>query len=491
MNRRTLLSLALTSITLAACDSNPADPGVVTAPAASLSASNGYADEAPTYDAVLNAVSLRHPGFKGVVGTADGRRSVVVDPLALLDAPALLADLATTLQTDPAALVLSSLPALTTGRADFHELYAVKTGLRRFMFEDDLVTYLDLDEVAGRVVVGTADAAAQARVQGQMTAAERQASDFVTKAVAEPLAAAPLRALRGDAFRPLVSGAKAAITNSSYCTQGPAVRYNGGAYGFLTNAHCTGDYNTVSGTPFYQPFVSATSRIGTETAEPAYRSGWFITDGYYADAAFVRTPNDLELTGTVTSSDNCNNGGPCTENGIINQVVGTSSYLPVNIRVFKTGATTGSTAGLIAETCVDVSLANPAGGTVKILCSTSVSYAAGIATTLPLADPGDSGSPVLTNGGTPGSNATTLGGVLFAKNRGSSTQFYFSPWENIWNRERTNSYGLDVEVVVASRGVVANRSSGGPGGPGDPGGPGGPGDGPDGPRECSYNQIDC
>ena len=266
------------------------------------------------------------------------------------------------------------------------------------------------------------------------------------------------------------------------CTQGPAVLFNGSEYGFLTNAHCTGDFETVSGTLFYQPFPSASTTVGTETAEPAYRSGWFITDGYYADIAFVRTPRGRGLEGKMTSADNCNNGGGCTENGIINDIVGTSSYLPVNVRVFKTGQKTGSTAGAIANTCVDVQAPNPTGGKVRLLCSTSVTVRSGVATTTPLSDLGDSGASVLTNGGTPGSNATTLAGVLFGQIENATTQFYFSPWENIWQQERAGSaYGLNVRVVVASEGTVANTSSGGSSG----GGSGPP------PDDCPPDALAC
>ena len=444
-------------------------------------AATDYANVAPTFDAVLNGVSLRHPGFKGVVGSDDGSRTLVLlDPLALADVPALIADLARTLGTSPAALVASPLPALAASRPDFHELYAVKTALRRFLFETNLVHTLDLEETTGRVEVGTTTAADADRVRDQTTPAERAAVEFVHAEPALLYRKAPassLRSLRNDRFDPLIGGAQIDFPGSnggfSTCTQGPAVRYNESQWGFLTASHCTGDKSRVTGRPFYQPFVRSSDLIGIETAEQPYRSGWFITDGYYADVAFVRTQSGVGLQGKMTSADRCFDSG-CFENGIITSIPGTVSYVTNNVRVFKTGAETGTTAGVIIDTCIDA-------GTT--LCSNLVEFDPALNNTGRIASFGDSGAPVLLNQGSPGTNVGSLSGVLWgAPNTRPFTQFYYSPWENIWQSERAGTrYGLPLSVVTASQGTVANSSSGG--------GSGG-GSGED-PVECSPDALTC
>ena len=503
MALRTAAALALGALTLAACDADPSGPdaAVVAAPATAMSAATDYADTAPTFDAVLNGVSLRHPGFKGVIGSDDGARVLVlIDPLAVADLPALLADLAATLGTSPAALVASPLPALAVGRPDFHELYAVKTALRRFLFETDLVHTLDLDETTGRVEVGTSTAADADRVRAQMSPAERAVADFVraepaqnavetlSPAQARALAATPslardLRSLRTGKFVPMIGGIAVYYQDRSggfdRCTQGPAVRYNGAAWGFLTNAHCTGDLARNDGITFYQPFIRTADLAGVEAAEPSYRSGWFITDGYYADVAFVRSTNERTLRGQMTSADGCSSQtADCVENGIITSVPGTVSYQPKNVRVFKTGLKTGTTAGMILATCVD-SDNNQTG--YRILCSNLVGYAPNGQTSGNLSETGDSGAPVLVNQGAPGSNVGSLSGILWGIPGSNTTQYYYSPWENISRDGRAGDYGLPVRALTASEGAVANpRGSSGTTLP-----PSSPG------YECPPNAIDC
>ena len=463
-------------------------------------AESKHADVPVTFDAVLSELSLRHPGFKGVVGSPDGRRTVVLTSAPVADVPALLGDLAATLGTDPSRL---SVPALapTAGRPDFHRLYEIKVGLRRLLFESNLVHWLDLDETVGRITLGTASLADEDLVRASMTPEELAAVDFIRAepavdlvkrsdlpralvASARPSAASArtLRSLRDDAFDPLIAGAETELINfdrggaaaGTSCTQGPVVVLDGVWYGFLTNAHCTLDRTGVQDTPFYQPFPAEENQIGSEFREVIYRSRWFVNDGYFSDVAFVRTADGQRLRGQMTSADNCTPAS-CVENGIITDVVGTSSYLTVNVRVFKTGEATGTTAGKVTNTCLDLR-----GGDGDMnLCQNAVSYDSSIPSPLSLAKGGDSGAAVMVNGGVPGSTSATIAGILWAGTE-SERVFYYSPWENIQSSQKGGEYGLNVQVVRAAQGVVTNSpgSTGGSGGGAPPGG-------------CDPRAIDC
>lgn len=493
---------------LSACDSADDAPAGLSATATpatgtSVGYAQKYADTAPTFDAQLNAVSLENPGFKGIVGSEDGTEIIVLVDQASAQrggSNGLAADLASRLGLDAGALSFETAAAVqgkagapAAAREDFHVLYDAKNGLRRFMFESDLVSYLDLDETTGRVVVGTHTGAQEAAVRSAMTPDELAVSDFIrspefVNAVGTDDAESEAgsnslvgRSLRFDAFRPLVAGGRTHFRNASnqgsFCTQGPAVSFNGSTYGFLSNAHCTLDRTRVDGVRFYQPQpLVAADLIGIETAEPTYRSGIFITDGYYSDAAFIRTQTGIQLKGQMTSADNCFGAGDCVENGIITNVSGTATYLPVNAAVFKTGNMTGTTAGRISQTCFDTV---PTGESRQILCSSVVSYSSTVPSPTRLVEGGDSGSAVLVNGGVPGTTSAALAGILWGGRVDGST-FAFSPWENIWQGagRAGTAYGLPVQVITGSQ-TVSNASStgGGSTGGGSTGGGGTPGGG--------------
>lgn len=378
----------------------------------------------------------------------------------------------------------------TVERQDFHVLYDVKSALRRFMFESDLAKTLDIDDRTGRVIVGVDSAEDEERIRADMTPQELAVTDFeparrATPAVAKAGAASvlnfgssTLRSLRNSAFRPLIAGAETEFRNSAgagtSCSQGPAVRLSNGAYGFLTNAHCTLDRTRIDGVQFFQPQPVPSDLIGIETAEPAYRSGLFITDGYYSDAAFVRTQGGIGLQGKMTNADGCTAYSPdCIENGIITDITGNASYLAVNTALYKTGRSTGSTAGRIVETCRDEI---PLYENRRILCSSVVNYDAAVPSQTPIVEGGDSGSAVLLRSGVPGTNSGLVAGLLWG--RYNALSFIFSPWENIWQQERAGTnYGLPVTLVTSSQGTVANATSTGGGGGGTGGGGGGGGGG--------------
>jgi hypothetical protein len=309
-------------VCLSACDSSEGssvDLSSATDP--TVDHAEKYADTAPTFDSELNAVSLEHPGFKGVVGSDDGTEVLVlVDQVtagrSTTENVSLTEAISERLGVEPSrlrveaasAVAARSGPAASTAvRPDFHVLYDVKTALRRFMFETDLVNSLDLDETTGRVVVGAASSAAIDQLRTSMTTNELENVDFVVTERATPFplvsdetsSAAGIvmvnRSLRNDQFIPLIGGTEIDFQNSAgslvRCTQGPVVRYNNGAYGFLTNSHCTFDREQISNIDYYQPSIAGGGNlIGRETAEPAYRSGFFITDGFYADVRSFAAP---------------------------------------------------------------------------------------------------------------------------------------------------------------------------------------------------------
>lgn len=358
LSRSVFCFLLAAVLTLAACDSGPAAPeaspkAIVGAEPASASTSSAnaqpatYADRAPTFDAKLSEVSRRHVGFKGVLGAPDGDGMLaLIGPEATLSASDLLADLAGVLRLDPGQLATDVLSDLAVSRPDFHVLHDVKTDLRRFLFETDLVVSLDLNEQTGRVEVGTRTAADADAVRSQMTESEIAVVDFVraqplnsfaltseTLSGPTPLAVRSafsansgnqtLRSLRSDAFRPLIAGAEVEYEwpngVRSVCTQGPVVEYEDRTYGFLTNAHCTGDKSQITGVDFFQPTYAPADQIGDEHDEIDYRGGgWvdgiFITSGYYADIVFVKSTSNLNLRGEMAQAANCAvAGNDCVE----------------------------------------------------------------------------------------------------------------------------------------------------------------------------------
>jgi hypothetical protein len=277
---RRILLLSLSLLLFSACDTaDIAHEGVLgglgqqaQGPPSSTAAEARalYADHPFTFDAILSEVSRRHPGLKGVVGTGEGEAvQVLLDERALPASAAVVRDVALALELPAASARAAAAPIVHTphpasfglGRArsaerqDFHVLYDVRIGLRRFLFETELVTMLDIDDEAGRVLVGTRTAEDAARVQGMMEDDELAVTELVHAEPATPLvgttapgtavtatATSSLRSLRHDRFRPLIGGAHTLQRwpggPSGQCTQGPAVRYSDGTYGFLTNAHC-------------------------------------------------------------------------------------------------------------------------------------------------------------------------------------------------------------------------------------------------------------
>jgi len=261
------------------------------------------------------------------------------------------------------------------------------------------------------------------------------------------------------------------VSNGSACTQGPAVRYNSGAWGFMTNSHCTGDFFDVTGREFHQPTVSPASPRGVETDEPEYRNVWggFLhTSGFYSDAAFIRSTNGVQLQGKAVAAERCSIGASnCYENGAVYNIVGTGSAY-VNMFIAKTGRTTGSTAGRIDRTCEDL------GGNPLILCQAVAKWTSSTGTpqpttSYPLAYFGDSGSPVVSYSGIPGSGAANaaLIGMLWGGDTTIPDEYWFSPWENMTTAGIAGTqYGLPIAAVTSSQGAVSNTSGGGGGGGG-------------------------
>lgn len=474
MRQRALFTL-IGGALLAACDTAPTSaPDLVYSPSVSLSAANGYADVETSYDAVLAAVSARHPGFKGLVGTPDGKGVEVLatGPAALARA-GLMGDLARALGRDMRTLALAQrAPQGRNGQAtrtlddrpDFHVLYRVKTGLRRLLASGS-VRSLDADEVAGRVVIGVASEADEAAVRAQLSAEEARMADIVrvepiSRAVAFGPAAAddgttltpPGRSLRYSVFAPMLAGPELDWLHPTgvvaHCTQGPIVQYANASWGFLTNAHCTRDQYSTGTTQFYQPTYNVSADlIGVEAVKQRFRDHWFLShnDGYYADVVFARSAPGRALIGQMTSAT-CD-PYDCVESGPITDVAGSTSYVPVNVPVFKTGRTTGTTMGRITNVCVD-----EFSGGFQYLCQNRVVYDPALSSSSLIVGDGDSGSSVMTYTGAPGGIASVTG-ILWA--RYGQSEFVYSPWENIV-QQRAGSHGLNVAVLHRSVGAVMN-----------------------------------
>ncbi len=223
-----------------------------------------------------------------------------------------------------------------------------------------------------------------------------------------------------DRRRPLLGGLE---VGGSGCTLGFLATLQGQA-GFVTCSHCTNVQGGVEGTVLHQPTISGDdNRIGIETADPAYFSGSGCPSGRqcrFSDAAFfARRGGPSQSTPLATAAF----GHLADADSALDilaelQIVG-RAVAPVDGELIaKVGRTSGTTTGLIADTCMDL---NTNGTNFTLLCQDLVTQ-----TGSTRGGPGDSGSAVFSESATPISSLppATLYGLVWG---GNDTSFGFSP----------------------------------------------------------------
>ena len=244
-------------------------------------------------------------------------------------------------------------PKFLPAEYDFAQLKGWAEQLTPLMSQRGDVYLVDVDEVNNRVLLGVADATATGAVR-----AEAARLGIPANAVATQLQQAPApRASLRDRQTVLNGGIQIAF--SQYlCTLGFTARRNStGANIFVTNSHCTGTQYVSDGIAEYQNLVGSGNQIGNEVAD---RGMWACagvgTSCRQADAAYLSN-NGTRSTGQggiyrTNWATGANAGTTIIgEFDIVGRYTGS---LPVNSYLDKTGRTSGSTYGLVTNSCVTI-----------------------------------------------------------------------------------------------------------------------------------------
>lgn len=334
------------------------------------------------------------PGFAGVYVDDNGELVLRVTAAARVASAHAFAD-----QLAATGLLLEGERVMSARRQsatfDFAALWRAKNQAAS-AFADPSVVYVDIDEVANRVVIGL-----------DRTTEDGGPGTAVTDAVAEqPPGMLEVRyveraipASTRDTWRPVAGGIEIGFSQGA-CTLSFAASVNG-VVGFFTNSHCAGEQFGGVGERIRQPGGGAV--VGVESLDP---EGFSCNGGLecrYSDSMFVTSSGANIGWFARTSSP----GDPLSSL-IWDRYVGTVSYAALNSTVSKTGRTTGTTTGRVVRTCVDYNN-NPG---KFLLCNYDVgARAAG----------GDSGSPIFDSG-------RRLFGMMWGA---TSETFTYSPWGGV------------------------------------------------------------
>ncbi|HEY0554671.1 MAG TPA: hypothetical protein VGG20_10410 [Thermoanaerobaculia bacterium] len=403
-----ILTLALPGLALAAVRPEPPNPG----------------------DDEMLQMARALPGFGGLFYDAEGYPNVYLrDPAA----PAALSTLKS----------LGSEVRVRQGDYDFAQLVEWKRALRPALLGQPGVVFLDADEASNRIVVGL-DASDTARAKSLVT-------DGLDKALAAqgvPAAAVVYRDApafhdlagvqtgekRGaptvtiqSAIRPAPGGVQMIFLQLPYaffCTSSFNA-YLGGAYGFVTNSHCTDNRGQVDGTQYTQGSDPFGAVVATEIADPAYFTGTPCPAGNkcrYSDSSFAQYNGNSTKLGGFRFLAHPSARGPFEGSitlrpaGSRFTIAGTGTAAQGQI-VNKIGVTTGWTYGQVVATCADV---NITGTTYTLLCQNIVTAGA---------DHGDSGSPVFA--WTKGNSVTLLGILWGGGTSNGQIVFAYSPFASV------------------------------------------------------------
>jgi hypothetical protein len=304
---------------------------------------------------------------------------------------------------------------LQAGRFSFRQLKGWKDSARD-MLAIPGVTMIDIDERANRLIIGVEPQGFRELVVQELGVRGIPPEGWQ---IEKAQSVEPQTSLQ-DKHRPVLGGLQIMNnTAAGACTYGFTATRND-ILGFVTASHCTNNQGGVENTIFKQSaptdFSGGTDpTIGTEAADPAYRSVLNnCPRGYYcrfSDAAFVRLDPGVSAQFTIAKPVN----GTVSWDGVSKFRINSEGVALVGTLVTKVGRTTGSTSGVISQTCADFGFS---GTKLAHLCQSQATYtSAG----------GDSGAPVFqTSGGCAvGVACVRLVGIH------SSSGGVFSPISNI------------------------------------------------------------
>jgi len=280
---------------------------------------------------------------------------------------------------------------------DFAQLKGWADQLEPLMASRGDVYLVDVDEAANRVLLGVADATATGAVRAEAARLGIPAAAVATQTQAKP----EMRATVQSRFTTFVGGIQIAF-GGYLCTAGfNARRVSNSANIFVTNSHCTTTQYASDGVAEYQNTVLAGNQVGNEVAD---RGMWACagvgTSCRQADAVYISHNGTRTIGQGGIARTNWATGSAAPSLTTIGEfdIIGRyTGSLPVGSYLDKTGRTSGSTYGLVTNSCV----------TIGVLRCQDISHV--------WSEGGDSGSPVYVYIGGAGAleNDVQLHGVMW------------------------------------------------------------------------------
>lgn len=361
-------------------------------------------------------------------------------------------------------------------RFSYRQLAAVRDAiLRNEFFDNDDIIEVDLNEVANRVTVGVRGEIqpVRQRLMSRLASLGRDSSiiTFVPTDVARPNVARSAGAMLSggattlrDSQPPFEGGHQhSQFGTGVFCSVGAVIQRNGIA-GYITNSHCTYvlfglDTSTYSLALSQFRKGTGSVNIGFETVDPSTSScSGFDPDDLVmftnkqcraGDVAFIQLSDSTyanrgAIARTVDVATGWGNSGSIDLNSTkpFRPVVGAINSVLANTYVHKVGRTTGTTAGLVTETC-----------TVRKYTTNGSHYLTCVHRATYYAEDGDSGGSVFTieNG-----DASRLVGVHWGSNSGLQRSF-FSPWSTV-SSEIGGTIGFSTTISLTSPSCLGNVS---------------------------------
>lgn len=394
---RSVPTVVLALLATAACDKqdNPVSPK----PGATPPPATSPTHVRDTDDELARVAREEIPGFAGFYLDASGTPVVRVVDASQAEAASAYVEqhigVARGRHLPLVGLKASAAPRVLPATYDFAQLKDWAEQLNPMLSRSG-VYLIDVDEVQNRVLLGVGDASAAAAVRAKAAQLGIPADAIGTMTQAAPQNRATVR----DRFTTFVGGIQIAF-GQYLCTAGfNAKRVSNSANIFVTNSHCTTTQYATDGVAEYQNTVAAGNQVGNEVADRAlYACVSGVASCRLADAVYVSHNGTRTIGRGGIARTNWATGaaGGLTTIGefdIIGRYTGT---LPVGSYLDKTGRTSGSTYGLVTNSCV----------TIGVLRCQDISKV--------WSEGGDSGSPVYVYIGGAGAaeNDVQLHGVMW------------------------------------------------------------------------------
>jgi hypothetical protein len=243
-------------------------------------------------------------------------------------------------------------PVFLSAAYDFAQLKGWAGQVETLLTRSD-VFLVDVDEVNNRVHVGVADNTAAGVVRSEAARMGIPAAALFVQTQPKPEMRATLR----DRLATIVGGTQIAF--SVYvCTLGwNARQVSTGANIYVTNAHCTRRRFSSDGIAIFQPTKVSGNEIGVEIAD---RGMWACagagTSCRLSDAAYISNngTRGVGQGGILRTALATGANAGITVIGEYDIVARYTGTVPVGTLLDKTGRTSGSTRGLVTNSCVTI-----------------------------------------------------------------------------------------------------------------------------------------